>query len=473
MADSGFDRHEDHVIVPVRRKIAYGAGGFADTLINDVINGWLLLFYTTIVPIKPRLVGLALAIPRLWDAITDPMMGLFSDNFRSKWGRRRPFILIFGPLCCFSFWLLWTCPDEYSERGRFIYLLTVCIVFYTFHTIAMVPYGALGAELSTDYNERTKIFAMRGYWTRVAAFIIVPIWQVSHWSSFGSVQRGFATITLILSCFGALGFVWVVLGTQEEAELQKQPKMKMLPAFKHAFSNRQYMLFCGMIVLLIVGIFSAFPFANYINIYYVYGGDKAAAGPVMTIGGYITQVLTFVFMVVFTRLGVRIGKRNALIVSLVMLAIAPISSWFVFTPKYPWLQLVFGALLAPAVPGIVIFPNAMVADLVDLDELKTNRRREGIYMAVMGFMIKLGFTGSTMWTAQCLEWVGFDINAESQSDETIFKLRVFLAVIPLVAVGISALMLCFYRVNEKEVRETRIILEQRRQERLQAGADAD
>jgi len=468
--DRQFDRHEDHVIVPRGRKIAYGAGIIGQPLMSDVILTYAILFYNTILGVDAVLVGWALFIPRFWDAITDPLMGQISDNFRSRWGRRRPFILIGGLLCCLAFLLLWRVPADFSERAKICYLIAASILFYTFYTVATVPHYALGAELSTDYNERTSIYSYRTFCQRLGSLIAAPLWWLVF--KFSSPQQGFAVITLFLSLMAAGGYVWTVLGTREEAEVQTRPKTSILSALRYTFENRPGVLLIASMFILVFAIMTVIPFISYVIIYYVYAGDKAAAGPLFAASQamYITGVLLAIPLANWA--GIKIGKRNALMVAMVFMCVGCISSWLFITPASPWLLLAFWAALIPANAGISIFPLSMLADVIDLDELRSDTRREGAYSSLFTFFWKLGITLGTLFLGYCLRWVGFDESLTQQDPQTLLNLRLILAIFPVVLAIVAVILLIAYPINKKQVEATRAILEERRRNRLHAVSES-
>jgi len=410
-------------------------------------------------------IGWARFFAGIFDALTDPIMGQFSDNFRSRWGRRRPFILTAGPLSCILFFFLWTAPASFSEMGIFYYILILQLAYSTVRKVAMVPHFALGAELSPDYNERTRIYSVRALCARMGALFAVPIWQISTNSRlFPSTRAGFGIVMLVISILGIIAFLWVVMGTREKAEGQKRPKMPFLPGLKYTLTNKPFLIILISFLFLIVGVFTAFPFSRYINIYYVFNGDQEAAGPVMTVSGYCSQALQIAGIFFFGWLGVRIGKRNALFISFLLLAIVPASSWWLFTPEHPWRQLWFSILLAPAIPGLAIFPGAMIADVIDLDEVSTGRRREGAFSAVFGVVFKVFGSLTFLWIGYVLDFIGFDETIAHQEPGALTRLRLILALAPILLIGISALVLLFYPIDEKAARKTRALLERRRLE---------
>lgn len=457
------DREKDNIKIPIKRKLAYGVGGLIEPFSMEIIGGFLLLFYNTLLGVDAVLVGWALTIPRFWDAVTDPIMGHFSDNFRSRWGRRRPFIMIAGPISCFLFFLFWTVPQEFTQNSKFIYLTIIGIFYYSFSTVALVPYGALGVELSTDYHERTRIFSIQALFRRSGSLICVPLWWLIFGSGLFLVPRhGFVLIALVLAVLAALSYLTVALGTREKTEWQFCAKSSVMPVLRRSAANGPFVLLIVTMFIMVLGLMCSFPFVNYINIYHVFRGNQAAAGKVMAIGGYLLYLCILAWIPVFNWIGVRIGKRNALFLSLASLTGACLSSWWSFDPGHPWLQLVFIILVAPANAGITIFPSAMLADIIDLDELHSGERCEGFYSAVLAFIIKLAASVSTLWMGYCLRWVGFDQTASVQTPETLFNLRLALVVFPIIASVISAGLLVRYTLDAKRVGDIREVLEARR-----------
>lgn len=465
----GLDRHEDHVIVPMRRKIAYGLGTTGDALVWDIFEQWGLIYFNAVMKMNAIHVGWAISLPRIWDAISDPLMGQISDNFRSRWGRRRPFILIGGPLFCLMFIFLWTMPEGLSSANKFAYLLVANFVLYTFWTVANVPYLALGAELSIDYDERTRVVAVRTFIATAMGLLTIPFFQLANTEGlFASPRQGFIILSTIIACVCSVGYICAVLGTREEAGIQAQPKMSVVSAYREAFKNVPFLLYLGAMAIFITGGFITLPFANYLNIYYVHEGDMADASRVATGCLAVRTGCMFIGVFLVSKLGTRIGKRTGMILTLWMLTIAPLCSWFLFTPESRWLQLVFHAIHNLVFPGIFIFPGAMAADIADADEIRTGRRREGIFLGVYGLIMKIGTTSAIVATGYCLSWASFDENIAVQSPETIFKLRLMMAAIPVVVAVLCTPLLLLYPLSEKRVREMRAILEARREQQRSA-----
>jgi len=460
-----FDSHEEHKKVPLRRKLAFGIGGMSESLIGDAILQSLYPYYNIILKVNGKKVGWALMFPRLWDAFTDPLMGHISDNTRTRWGRRRPYIAIGSiPLALFAC-LLWTPPLGLDVDGIWRYLVVICFFFYTSVTVAAVPYTSLGAELSIDYEERTRIQAYRGMFSRVGAALGNASFKFAHLKMFRGPRHGFSIFGVICGCTLIIAHWITALGTREEVEIQDQERMGMWSSLKIVMTNRPFLILAVFAFVFIVGVFGGFPLGTYVNIYYVYSGDTEASSTVVSVSGIVLQITSFLFVPIFAWIGNRVGKKTTLFWAIVLFGLAPISSWWLFTPEHPYLQLIFSSLLGIAVAAWLVFPLSMMADVCDVDELRTGRRREGAYMGFFAFLFKLGFSFTALFNAYCLDFAGFDEVLDVQTPETVRNIRLMLMWIPVFVILLSAAILYFYPLDPKRVHEIRETLEERRPNR--------
>lgn len=466
MADAQFDRHEDHVFVSRFRKFAYGLGNFGTCISENLVMNFVMYFYPIILKLNPSVVGLALIAPRVWDAVSDPAMGQISDRTRTRWGRRRPYLLFGAPVFAFLTFLMFAPPLALSDRGLTVYIFVVALLYYTSYTVIVVPYTALGAELSIDYHERTRVQAWRSVLMFSASFITPWTWSLAQLPVFPNERVGSMWVTGGFS-FLVLIPVWLCFfGTREESELQEQAGVPLLKSLRLTFGNKGFVLLSLAYAFLIIGLWGGFGLGNYVNIYYVFGGEENdLAARLIGLNGTTMTITSIVGTLFWTWFGTRLGKKQGLMASfLATAAIAPFS-WFLFSPQLPYLQVVNSGLLGFCFGALAVFPNAMVADLCDVDELESGCRREGAYNGVISFVVKLGFSGTFFMTGTLLKLSGFEEKADVQAPQVMTNVRMLLILVPIAVMLITTALIWFYPLSEQRVREIRAILEERRKAR--------
>ena len=174
----------------VGEKIAFGLGNMNNLLMNNILNVLVSPIYNIALGVSPALIGDAAAIPRLWDAVSDPLVGAWSDNFRSRWGRRKPFMLIGAIISALSLMAIWWVPSFWGEQSMFFYLVVMSLIFYTGNTFFLVPYGGLGLALSDDYHERTNLFAYKAVVDALGGFLLPWIYWLTTRSCFENTLQG-------------------------------------------------------------------------------------------------------------------------------------------------------------------------------------------------------------------------------------------------------------------------------------------
>ena len=455
---------------------AYGAGGLANNLLAAG-SGGMMIALNLGYGMNPALVGLLGALPRLTDAVTDPVMGHVSDHTRTRWGRRRPYIFLGAIVAPLMLALLWQMPGGKSEAFYFNYFLIGSFVFFLAYTVFATPWVALGYELTPDYNERTRLMGVQNFIAQ-GAWLIAPwfIWFMEL-PAFGDMREGAAALAVVLA-LGCAGLgILPALFLRERHTAIKRPRrvaadaltagidaiVGFLVGFAKTLSSLDFLKLCGATFLVFNGFQLVAAFQSYVIIFYVFAGDQAAAAYWIGAVGTLSAVATFGVIALTTLLGTWIGKRHAFFVCIGVSTLGYGLKWFCYDPANPWLLLLPAPLMAFGLGSLFTLMGSMVADVCDQDELKTGERREGMYGAIFWWVVKLGMAAALAAGGFLLNATGFDVElAGEQTERTLFLMRVFDVSVPVVASIVAMLLIARYGLSESKARAIRAALEERR-----------
>lgn len=473
--------------VPLAEKLILGVGMLASFFGYVAVNSLAYPVYNMILGVSPALIGIALLVPRLWDAFTDPVMGIISDNFHSRWGRRKPFIVVGAIVMGLSFGLLWMVPIEWSEMAKITYFIVLQILFFTFFTVFYVPYTALTYEMTPDYNERTRVMSVTAFFHKTgefvyqwaipfAAFISLTFFADSliedQELSLGGIRLTGWLIGLIgMTFFGILPGLFVRERFQKITE--KQEKVKFLESFVQAFSNLPFLILVSVIVLNTLSGVLAMGIDHFILVYYMGEGD-IALGSIwkgLLSSGY--AVVGFASIPVINYMASGMGKKRTLYFVYSLMALGGIMKWFIFTPGHPIFYigkisidpiiLIDPLLCGPMWVAVKILLASMMADICDEDELKHGKRREGMFGSVFSWVEKMTISLAFLGTGLALSWSGFNQElGGDQLPQTFTMMRLFLAGAPTITAVFALVVLYFYPITAQHAAQTRRVLEERR-----------
>ncbi len=470
-------RQEDRI--PFPQKVAYGLGAFVNNLLAAAIGGMIIVLNLGL-GMNPALVGLLAAIPRLTDAITDPLIGYLSDNTRSRWGRRRPYIFIGAITVGVVFAMLWQLPDGRSEAYYFWFFLLGSFIFYLAYTVFVTPWVALGYELTPDYHERTRLMGVQNFIGQFA-YIIAP-WFLLFMQNeryFDDMVDGAGGLALIIAAAVILiGIMpalflkerFITVAASESHSMSETKKTRggvlrrNVTDFAHGFAItlriKPFLKLCIATFLVFNGFIMVAAFQSYVIIYYVFGGDTVAGAEYAGYAGTLGAISTFVVIAVVTALATRIGKRRAFLISTGISMIGYALKWFCYTPDAPWLLLLPAPFIAFGLGGLFTLMPSMIADVVDYDELNTRERREGMFGSIFWWVVKLGQAAALAAGGFLLTATGFDVALEgAQPAQTITMIRLFDAFVPCLASGIAIWIIATYTLTEEKAHEVRERLE--------------
>lgn len=446
--------------VSLAQKTAYGLGGLAENTMHNAVNNMANPVFNVGLGVSPGLIGIATAIFRLWDAVTDPVMGVISDRFESRFGRRRPFIVIGGILAALLFALVWWAPAGWSETAYFFWFLGICLVFYSSFTVFGVPYLALGYEMSPDYHERTRVMAFRTWFASVGGIGIQWLFWLTQRDVFdGTVDGmrwvGLATGLVLLVCAIAPG-LFVKERVLSRAEMLLNRETIKFRGMFGVFKVNPFLYIFGALVSAVLGMFMVIILGFYINVYYVYGGDLKAASTVIGVSGSFYHLCCLISVPLITWTSSRMGKRRTLMLYLAIAALGTILKWWLFTPDSPYLQLVVTGMMAPGLSALWTLLGSMIADVTDYDELENGTRREGSFGAIYNWTLKLGFAFCFLIGGFILEASGFnEASGGAQTEQTINTLRLLYSVVPAVGLTVAILLISRFPITEKIAGEIR------------------
>ncbi len=462
--------------VPIIQKAAFGAGHLVNNLLPGAL-GIFMFFLLTAFGMDPFLAGLLGGLPRLFDAITDPIMGFISDNTNSRWGRRRPFIFVGAILSGVLFAVLWQLNPENSQMYNFWYFLILSLVYLIGNTIFSTPLIGLGYEMTSDYNERTRLMAFSQIVGQIAWMIVPWFWVlIADPNLFETQAIGVRRLSILV------GGICILLGILpaifcrgiDSTQIENRKEISFGTLFsnlKDLFNgivqvskNKSFMQLCGATFLVFNGFQLVASFSYFIIVFYMFNGDYGATGNwpawFSTVSAMATAFLT---IPIITWMANKMGKRKAFIISTAISIVGYGLKWWAFNPDNPWMIFMPIPLMAFGIGGLFTLMMSMTADVCDLDELENGMpRKEGTFGAIYWWMVKLGQALALVMGGLVLKVVGFDQNLAQQAADTLLRLRLADIFIPAITAALAIWVMWKYTLTEEKAMEIKAELEARR-----------
>ncbi|MBT7574730.1 MAG: MFS transporter [Flavobacteriaceae bacterium] len=447
------------------QKIAFGFGMLANQMFPAALGVFIIVLVQDL-GFAALLWGIIQFAPRIFDAITDPLMGFISDNTKSKWGRRRQYVFIGGIIMGIAYVAMWQLYEDDGIVYNFIYFFSWSLVFYLGLTIFSVPYVAMGYEISDDFHERTQIMAIAqfiGQW----AWVIAPwFWVILYdpsWFPEGAGQgvRDLSVwVAIPCTIFALIPAIFIKSkSTKDRSDfvpininyILKSIKGIFISAFE-AFKIKQFkkIAFATFLIFNSFQVIAAFTFL--IIVHYMFNSDPASAGNWPALHGSVGALITsFLIIPLITVISKKIGKKKAFILSQLISIIGYVLFWFLFVPGKPYLFLFALPFHSFGIGSLFTIMMSMTADICDLDELENGKRREGVLGAVYWWMVKLGFGVAALLSGFILWLVGFDPEQVTESATT--GMRLFFTFLPICGVVCAILIMKDYDITEERANE--------------------
>lgn len=463
--------------VPFSQKVAFGLGMLANQMFPAALGIFMVVLVQDL-GFPPYLWGILFFLPRIFDSITDPIMGFISDNTRSKWGRRRQYVFIGGLILGISYIFMWQLYPENSLMYNFTYFLLWSFVFYLGLTIFSVPYVAMGYEMSPDFHERTHIMAV-AQWIGQWAWVIAPwFWVILYDPSwFENAAAGCRELAIWVGIACMLLALVPAVFIKSESTLDKtnfEPlslgNMKnsvkeIFIGFKEAFNNIPFRRLCIATFLVFNSFNTIAAFSFFIIVYYMFNGDAGAAGIWPTLHGCLGALATtFIVIPIVTKASRILGKKKTFLYSQAISIIGYALFWFLFIPGEPYMFIFALPFFAFGIGGLFTLMMSMTADVCDLDELNTGKRREGIFGAIYWWMVKFGLAVAGLLSGLIMSLVGFTAGADVQPEGAVTGLRLFYSGLPIVGTLLAMWAMKDYDLDEEKSNEIREALAKRKAE---------
>jgi glycoside/pentoside/hexuronide:cation symporter, GPH family len=458
-------------------KLAYGSGDWSEASYGTLRQIFYAIFLTDVVGLEPRLASLAALIGIIWDAVNDPLVGILTDRMRSRWGRRRPFLLFFAIPFGTSFLLLWWAPPWHNQLALAATVTLAFMISDTFETLCGVPFASLLPELTPDYDERTTLTSYRIFFNLLASLVTAvaaPAIIDKALSAGLNQQQGYLIVAGLFGGLAAIPFLLIFAVVKERYGAVDRPQetVSFAQTVRTAWANIPFR-FATLIYMLNWITFDLVALMlPYYLLYWIARGNTLAS---LTIFGITLPLESVVFMLLLVTataalpfwlwLSHKLGKHIAYIIGMVFWAGVQIGIFLVHPGQIP-LVLWMSFLAGLSVSAAHILPDAMFPDVIEWDELITGRRQEGIYYGVKNFVRKLTGAFAIFIALQALGWFGYrtppvGVINFTQSSQTVTAIRVLIGPFGAVLLFSAVITAWFYPLTRKRHARIRKLLEYR------------
>jgi len=427
------------------QKLAFGQGSFAAWFINSAFNVWVFTFYFVAVKLPIMYIMLAFILWTIWNAFNDPMIGYLSDRTHTRFGRRRPYIMV-GTIPILIIEIILWIPPTNSYFITFLYLLIILICYDLFYTSVTLSFDTLFPELYNSVEERAQVNTIKQIFATIgliAAFLIPGLFIAEISDKQGYLINGIVT-SIIVGITLLIGIIW---GTKERKEftLDHQHEFTLFKGLKYTLKSRGFVLYTIMFflyeyVILLLG-----------TVVQLYGKHILHSTPFMTSLLLGVMFIMGIFTVlIWMKLDIKLGSRKAYMIAIIAYFIP--SLWLLFIDTYA-IALITVIIMGIGFGGMLYFIYLIIADVIDEDELKTGVRREGTFFGITNFFMRLAMILSIVTVSLVFTSTGWETYTPNPGADVILGIKILVVVFPGIALGVSLICLYLYPYTKQRVQE--------------------
>jgi len=458
------------------QKIAFGLGMLANQMFPAALGIFMVVLVENL-GMPTWMWGILFFLPRVFDAFFDPIMGFITDNTKSVWGRRRQYVFGGAIVMGISFVIMWQLYRESGVNFNFVFFLLGSFVFYLGLSIFSVPYVAMGYEMSDDFLERTQIMAI-SQWIGQWAWVIAPwFWVVMYdpkWFPNADTATRTLAVWVGISCMilAMMPAIFIKSKSTKNDDSLKPLTFKtmggslkeILISFKEAFANKPFRKLCIATFFIFNAFNTVAGFTFFIVVYYLFNGSTGDAGIWPTLFGSVGALATtFIVIPIVAWISKKMEKKRAFLICEGISIFGYILLWFLFVPGKPYMFLFALPFFSFGIGSLFTLMMSMTADVCDMDELKSGKRREGIFGAIYWWMVKFGFAIAGLLTGIIMSIVGFKAGAETQVEGAVTGLRLFFSGVPILGTLVAMWVMKNYDLSEAKARAIKKELDDRKE----------
>lgn len=437
----------------LKTKLAYGAGELSKEIPGSLLAFFILFFLTNVAGLNPGLAGSVLMLGRIWDAISDPLTGWLSDRTRSRWGRRFPWMLVGAAPLGICFFLQWWVPPTSQPWALFGYYSLITVFLFTALTTVAIPHAALAAELTQGYNERTNLASFKAAFSIGGSILGLVLAQLifaiitdtqQQYLILGGVAGAITALSVGLCVWGTYQRYWSMQATRSQPQQTSSPPIWR--QIRIALSTRPFLYVIGIYICSWVGLQVSAAILPYFVVNVMGLADNHFTQMAIAVQGTALGMMVF-----WSNLGQRVGKRAIYCIG-IPLTLVGLIGLFLLQPGQVRLMYGLAIMIGMGLSTAYLAPWSMLPDVIDLDELNTGERREGIFCGFLIQLQKFGTAIAIFLVGETLEWSGFVTGVAGQApvaqpESAAWAIRWLIGPLPGLVLAIGVVVAAFYPIN--------------------------